>query len=177
MKNKIPAFIFTVIMLCNTFLVNVHAEGNKYYDQNGNYYNPITHESLIWCNSSENSPTGLKKIARKVKTFKFTIRYSVTSSPFKLKNTNAKIKINDCYYSNALGNHRSGKSGHLYHVNLHKTASISSNIARFTCPSSNVEKSLGGGFSKDHDYLITITNEDGLSAGQYITGNGEVITW
>ena len=161
--------LVTVLSMSSVFASN----DNQYIDAKGNYYNPITKESFTWKNDSISLDS-----AWTAKSFTFTIRNSLTSSYFRLSRSNAKIIMTTAYFCNYQGDIRSGNSGHRYTINLQRKATLfSGNPAQFTCPTTNVTKNLGSGFSKTSQYSIYITNNDSLSPGLYIHGEGKVVAW
>lgn len=167
MKKRI--ILLLMISLGILSINNVQAE-SSYLDEKGNYYNPETKESFKWIeNNQERSATVAKK-------FTFTVRYTLKSGNFKLNGTYAKIKINKAYIGNYNGKYLRDGNKHKYQVDLKNAHRwFSSNVANFTLPTDNKTVSLGGGFHKGESYYVKITNNDKLSGGEYVVGEGEVI--
>lgn len=94
-----------------------------------------------------------------------------------LGHSNAKIVINEVYYSNYNGDRLStgGDTHHEFTVYLKKSGDpFSNNYAKFYAPTSSVSKKLGGGFSTSAKYYVKIENNDELSGDKYLHGSGYV---
>ena len=174
--KKLICFLLTAIMMFSLsatvsaaeMATNVSPDNREYLIVNGedivyvgeDYENPDTGEYVRWHDTKGTD-----------KTFSFKIRYSVTSSSFKLNGTKAKITAN-AEVRNLQGVKQSGYNGHLYTVSL---------VGVY---SRNLQFSVGGtqsgtvtGLKKGGSYKVQITNNDYLDATKNLVGSGSVYSY
>lgn len=180
MKKIISFTLIMSMLFCGFFTQNIFAKGSidtmdenptneKYYDENGNYYNPETGEYFRWTSNPNSRGT--------IGTFEFNIQTTVTSSVrFAPTNTDIMIEVFDVHFETFQGQRTSCCDDHKFTVDFKKNG-ISTNLAYFTAPTSYAAHGLGGGFSTTSKYAIKVTNGDKLSGNKYLVGTGSVYSY
>lgn len=146
-------------------------DNSGYYIVNGNtripmyqdYDNPDTGEYFHWMISKTRS-------GQVIKTFSYKIRWSVTSSKFTVDSSKVKITSN-AHIEDEYGTVFSGNDGHKYEVSI---VGILTRNLKFSIGEN--ESGTVSGLQKGGNYTIRITNESAVSASNYLTGSGQVIS-
>lgn len=165
-------FISSLVMLISISLISpkINAlEDNtqtSYYDENGNYFNPETGEYFIWEQNTRST----------AKVFSFKIRYSVSSSYFRLNTDTVRIRVYRATFQKADNTSASCCNDHEFQVDLRRESIFDThNKATFYAPFISTQTwNLGSGFYTTENYYLEIYNIDNLPSGVYLAGSGEV---
>lgn len=127
-----------------------------------NYENPETGEYFRW-------KTSVDARGAIVKEFEFMVRYSVTSSKFKVGSTKVKVEssayVGYSDYDAASGNY----NGHTYRVEI-----IGVYTRSLTFEVGGDETGIISGLQDGGNYKVRIANEDNLSGSLYLIGGGTI---
>lgn len=172
--QKVVALVLSLVMIFSCSVTSFAAENEVEQDEreylvvNGtdvvpvgeDYENPDTGEYVHWNVNARGTD----------KKFSFKIRYSLTSSSFKVNSTKEKVAASASVQDNK-GNKLSGYKGHKYTVSL---VGVYSRNLQFAV--SGKQSGTVTGLKKGGSYKVKITNNDHLSDTKYLVGSGTVRT-